>query len=131
MCSGNPRMNETQKAAKGVQVVSRDGAWVFDVPPIADLCDALAQHDAGQKPLDPHRSQEGGPAGPRYRVTITRYGSKLLDIDNGAGGCKPLLDAIRYEGLIPDDDPGTIDFVFRQQKVKKDQRRTEVVIETL
>ena len=81
--------------------------------------------------MDPHPPQEGGPAGPRYRVTITRYGSKLLDIDNGAGGCKPLLDAIRYEGLIPDDDPGTIDFVFRQQKVKKDQRRTEVVIEAL
>ena len=64
--------DETKEAAKGFKVVSRDGSWVFDVPPIADLCDALAQHDAGQKPLDPHPPQEGGPAGPRYRVTITR-----------------------------------------------------------
>jgi hypothetical protein len=124
-------MNETQEAPKGVQVVSRDGTWVMPDYSIADICHALAQHDAGKEPLDPDEAEEGGPAGPRYRVTITRYGSKLLDIDNGAGGCKPLLDAIRYEALIPDDDPGTIDFVFRQQKVKKDQRRTEVVIEAL
>jgi len=50
-------------------------------------------------------------------------------VDNGAGGCKPLLDAIRYEGLIPDDDPTTIDFEFRQYQVKKPYRRTTVLIE--
>lgn len=123
-------MNETQEAAKGVQVVSRSAQREINGY-LADVRHALAQHHAGEKPLDSHPTQEGGPAGPRYRVTITRYGSKLLDIDNGAGGCKPLLDAIRYEGLIPDDDPGTIDFVFRQQKVNKAERRTEVVIEAL
>jgi hypothetical protein len=131
MFNGNPRMNETQEAAKGVQAVSRDGTRVVPDYSLADIRHAIAQHDAGKEPLDPDAAEEGGPGSPRYRVTITRYGSKLLDIDNGAGGCKPLLDAIRYEGLIPDDDPGTIDFVFRQQKVKKDQRRTKVLIEAL
>ena len=81
--------------------------------------------------MDTDQAQEGGKGRSRFRVVITRYGSRPLDVDNGAGGCKPLLDAIRYEGLIPDDDPGTIDFVFRQQKVRKDERRTEVVIEAL
>ena len=89
------------------------------------------QHDAGAEPLDPHAAQGGGQAGARYRLTIIRYGAKLLDIDNGVGGCKPLIDALRYEGLIPEDDPGTIELIFRQRKVSKAERRTEIVIETL
>lgn len=95
------------------------------------LRDPQLEHDAGPAPLDNDPDQEGGATGPRYRVTITRYGAKLLDVDNGAGGCKPLLDAMRYEGLIPDDDPGSIDFVFRQQKVKKAHLRTEILLECL
>ena len=95
------------------------------------LCHPKPQHDAGAEPLDPYAAQSGGQAGARYRLTITRYGAKLLDIDNGVGGCKPLIDALRYEGLIPEDDPGTIELIFRQRKVPKDERRTEIVIETL
>jgi len=87
------------------------------------------EHDAGQEPLDLNQAKEGGKGRPRFRVTITRYGSRPLDVDNGAGGCKPLLDAIRYEGLIPDDDPTTIDFQFRQYQVKKPYRKTTVLIE--
>lgn len=81
--------------------------------------------------MDHDQAQSGGQAGARYRLTITRYGAKLLDIDNGVGGCKPLIDALRYEGLIPEDDPGTIELIFRQRKVPKDERRTEILIETL
>ena len=95
------------------------------------LCHPKPQHDAGAEPLDPHAAQSGGQAGARYRLTITRYGAKLLDIDNGVGGCKPLIDALRYEGLIPEDDPGTIELIFRQRKVSKVERRTEILIETL
>ena len=79
--------------------------------------------------MDLNQAQEGSAGRPRFRVTITRYGSRPLDVDNGAGGCKPLLDAIRYEGLIPDDDPTTIDFIFRQYQVKKPYRNTHVLIE--
>ena len=89
------------------------------------------KHDAGTKLLDPHQAQKGGKGRSRFCVTITRYGSRPLDVDNGAGGCKPLLDAIRYEGLIPDDDPATIEFQFRQIQVKKPFRRTEVLIEQI
>ena len=87
------------------------------------------EHDAGTQSLDLDQAEEGGAGRPRFRVTITRCGSRPLDVDNGAGGCKPLLDAIRYEGLIPDDDPTTIDFRFRQYQVKKPYRQTTVLIE--
>ena len=87
------------------------------------------EHHAGAQPLDLNQAQEGSAGRPRFRVVITRYGSRPLDVDNGAGGCKPLLDAIRYEGLIPDDDPTTIDFHFRQYQVKKPYRNTHVLIE--
>ena len=93
--------------------------------------DTQPKHDAGTKLLDPHQAKKGGKGRARFCVTITRYGSRPLDVDNGAGGCKPLLDAIRYEGLIPDDDPATIEFQFRQYQVKKPYRRTEVLIEQI
>ena len=95
----------------------------------ARLHHSKPEHDAGPQSLDTDQAQEGGSGRPRFRVTITRYGSRPLDVDNGAGGCKPLLDAIRYEGLIPDDDPTTIDFRFRQYQVKKPYRQTTVLIE--
>jgi len=89
------------------------------------------KHDAGAQLLDPDKAKKGGKGRPRFCVTITRYGSRPLDVDNGAGGCKPLLDAIRYEGLIPDDDPSSIEFQFRQYQVKKPHRRTEILIEQI
>jgi hypothetical protein len=95
----------------------------------ARLHHAQPKHDAGPQPLDSDQAQKGGKGRPRWRVVITRYGSRPLDVDNGAGGCKPLLDAIRYEGLIPDDDPTTIDFQFCQYQVKKPYRQTTVLIE--
>jgi len=100
-------------------------------PHTAGLHDSQPKHDAGTQLLDPHQAQKGGKGRSRFCVTITRYGSRPLDVDNGAGGCKPLLDAIRYEGLIPDDDPATIEFQFRQYQVKKPYRRTEVLIEQI
>jgi hypothetical protein len=100
-------------------------------PHPAGLHNTQPKHDAGTQLLDPHQAQKGGKGRPRFCVTITRYGSRPLDVDNGAGGCKPLLDAIRYEGLIPDDDPATIEFQFRQIQVKKPYRRTEVLIEQI
>ena len=52
-------------------------------------------------------------------VRITRCGTRLLDADNLAGGCKPIVDALRYRGLIPEDDPQSIGLVVQQRKVLK------------
>ena len=87
---------------------------------------ALAECSDGPESLGADRQEKRGPA--RITVIITRCGTRLLDVDNGAGGCKALLDAIRYEGLIPNDDPDTIRFIFRQRKVARKDIGTEVVI---
>lgn len=59
----------------------------------------------------------------RVIVRITRCAVRLSDVDNAIGGTKFLIDRLRYENLIPDDDPGSIDLQFRQVKVatKKEQ----------
>jgi len=55
---------------------------------------------------------------PRTSLSITRHAVRLLDADNYAGGCKPLIDQLRYAHLIEDDDPETIEITFRQAKCK-------------
>lgn len=68
----------------------------------------------------------------RSFVRITRYSCRPLDCDNYAGGCKPLIDQLRYAKLIRDDDPESVQIEFIQVKVsKKNQERTEVEIKEL
>lgn len=95
------------------------------------LCYPELEQDAGPQPLDPHQDEKGGQGSPagRVKVTIIRHGARLLDLDNGAGGCKPILDALRYEGVIKNDDPGTIEFAFKQ--VKSKELGTEILIEPI
>jgi len=65
----------------------------------------------------------------RTTLCITRHATKLLDADNFAGGCKPLIDQLRYAKLIADDDPESVEILFRQAKVKtKKEERTEIEI---
>lgn len=79
-----------------------------------------------EEPLVVNQKQKAG-AG-RTIVCITRYGVRLLDTDNAYGGCKPLIDALRYAGHIRDDDPASIQLIVTQKKVKKDQTGTSVII---
>ena len=66
---------------------------------------------------------------PRTALIITRYACRLLDADNYAGGCKPLIDQLRYAKLIEDDDPETIEITFRQAKCKsKAEEKTTIQI---
>ena len=53
----------------------------------------------------------------RTLVRIVRKSVRLLDADNFAGGCKPLIDQLRYAKLIPDDDPESVEILFQQTKV--------------
>lgn len=55
----------------------------------------------------------------------------MLDADNFAGGCKPLIDQLRYARLIVDDDPSSVEITFRQEKVQtKAAEMTTVEITT-
>jgi hypothetical protein len=88
----------------------------------------VVEHDAGRALVNAPPDEAG--RGPRLVLRFTRFAVSLLDFDNGAGGCKFLCDALRYEKLIPDDDPGSIDFQFRQVKVDTfAEEGVEIVIE--
>ena len=86
-------------------------------PVAARLSHAVAK-PAFRPTLD--RAEHGKEKGQeRLTLRITRRAARLLDADNFAGGCKPLIDQVRYAGLIPDDSPDKVDITFTQQKVKK------------
>lgn len=61
--------------------------------------------------------------GGRVRVSITRYGARMLDEDNLHGGTKPLRDCLVAEGLLKDDRPQFAEFNVSQQ-VGKPYRTT-------
>jgi Holliday junction resolvase RusA-like endonuclease len=95
----------------------------------ASILNTEPQRAAGSQPLG-HPEEKAGSA-KRVKVCICRKGTRLLDLDNLAGGTKALLDALRYEGVIQDDDPGSIDFEVRQEKVKRADIGTEITITIL
>ena len=62
-------------------------------------------------------------------ITITRYGSKLLDWDNMGGGLKFLMDALTHNRVIEDDNPGVVVRLhLEQSKVKRKDTRTVIKI---
>jgi hypothetical protein len=67
----------------------------------------------------------------RVRVTVYRSGINPRDVDNAYGGLKPLLDALRKNHLIADDDMAHIEVVLRPGKSQWKDRtvRTRVVLE--
>ena len=92
----------------------------------AGLRHPLPQHDAGPEQVVAETDEERRSG--RIVVCITRCGSRLLDADNLCGGVKYLLDALRYEGVIPEDNPQAIRLVVRQLKVAKQDRGTKIEI---
>jgi len=67
-------------------------------------------------------------SGPQHKVVITRCAPRCLDIDNFAGGCKAIIDCLRAEQIIPNDDPASVIIEFHQQKCKQGEQRTEIEI---
>jgi Holliday junction resolvase RusA-like endonuclease len=76
----------------------------------------------------PSKAKQAKAAGPQHKLVITRFAPRPLDIDNFAGGCKALIDCIKQEQLIPDDDPASVSIEFRQEKCKQKEQRTEIEI---
>jgi hypothetical protein len=77
----------------------------------------VVKHDAGKAlvtsaPDEERRDQ-------RLTVRITRHACRVLDADNFAGGCKYVIDALRHERIIPNDDPASIRLEFEQIHVNR------------
>lgn len=87
------------------------------------------EQDAVLSPLGKDKDEEGG-AG-RFAVSIERRGARLLDADNLAGSVKFVLDALRYQKLIPEDNPAAIELEVTQAVVPKAKRGTYIEITPL
>jgi hypothetical protein len=67
---------------------------------------------------------------PRVTVRFIGYRVRPLDPDNFAGGCKALIDGLRYAHLIEGDEPWRINLETRQEKVaRRTEERTIIEIE--
>ena len=103
-------------------------------PPSRRLLDTLTKHAPKCSLVKVHKAKATSKdctakCNPLYTLAITRYSTKTLDVDNLAGGCKPLIDQIRYAKLIPDDNPESVEITFTQVKVRTQaDQRTEVTI---
>lgn len=74
-------------------------------------------------------ARQGGPTGPgKRRVTITRHSSRLLDVDNLVGGCKPVIDAMVKLGWLVDDSPEHVVVTYHQAKSTRKMARTEIEV---
>jgi hypothetical protein len=114
-----------------------DGHYYYEdnyKPPSRRLLDTLTKHAPKRSLVKVHKTEEPSKdcapkRNPQYTLGITRFSTKTLDVDNLAGGCKPLIDQIRYAKLIPDDNPESVEITFSQIKVKTQaEQRTEVSI---
>ncbi len=103
-------------------------------PPSRRLLDTLTQHAPKRSLVKVPKAKEPSKdcvakRNPLYTLALTRFSTKTLDVDNLAGGSKPLIDQIRYSKLNPDDNPESVEITFSQVKVKTQaEQRTEVRI---
>ena len=92
-----------------------DGSYSKVTSMASRLPNAQPQHDVGRTLVSAPPDETGSP--PRVTVRVTRFSCAALDLDNFAGGTKYVIDAMRHEKLIDDDNPNVIDLVFRQVRV--------------
>jgi hypothetical protein len=73
--------------------------------------------------------QKGIDSNAKRKLKITRFSTKTLDYGNLVGGCKPLLDAMKFNNLIIDDSPKWLDDKYLQEKCNEGKERTEIEVE--
>lgn len=80
---------------------------------------AAQQYFGIQKPLN------------RAHVAIERRSRGQMDPDNLYGAVKPVIDALRYAGILLDDSPDHLELAVTQVRSFKDPPRTRIVIQPL
>jgi len=93
-----------------------DGSYHPNPPP-KPISNPITKHDPVKPLVKPSQAQTKGKN--RIDLCFERVSTKLQDFDNYVGGTKPLTDQLRYSGILPDDDPSTINATFTQTKCKK------------
>ena len=67
----------------------------------------------------------------RCSVAYTVYRTRLLDLDNLAGGTKPVTDALVDCGVLRDDSPAWAVLSWEQVQVPRGEQRTEITVMAL
>jgi hypothetical protein len=93
-----------------------DGSYSKTDSVVARPSHPVVERDAGRALVGAPPDEAGGP--PRVVLRITRHACRVLDADNFAGGAKYLIDTMRHERLIPNDDPASIRLAFEQVRVR-------------
>jgi hypothetical protein len=94
------------------------------------LPDPFAERDPGQTAAVSDGGKKASPSSPGICVKILSRRRRPLDPDNLF--VKSLVDALRYEGLIPGDSAADIDLQISQEKVfRKLEEMTIVELTTL
>jgi hypothetical protein len=95
--------------------------------PVPVLPHPKSELHARQESLDSHQDEAGGTG--RTFVCIESRRVRPIDPDNLAGGCKFIIDALRYAGLLQEDTPEKISLQVDQKKVdRRTQEKTLIEI---
>jgi len=100
----------------------------------AQVINSLAPRLPSEKPQSARRetlerkAQTKGGSGPSVAVIVTRCASRYLDRDNNYSAAKPLIDALREAGHIPNDTEQDIELFVFQKKVKRREAGTLIEI---
>ncbi len=64
----------------------------------------------------------------KRRLTVERHGKRGIDLDNLAGGLKPVIDCLRAFRLLVDDNPMMMELVVRNVKLEKGEKPHTVLM---
>ena len=108
--------------------------WIFDMLP-ATLNKFLRMHWAVKKKYNDNWMTLGIAicGRPSFKpgkaeMTITMHRSRLQDKDNRYGSVKSLVDTFTKLGWIIDDNTGDLALTVKEEKSKRKDQRTEVVL---
>lgn len=116
-------------------VLSRHGyAIASNSPMAAGVPLPKSEPSRGPALVEAAQDESGSAFGfaPSHRVSFTLKRVHLLDKDNSYSAVKYCLDALRHEGLIPDDTNDDIDLNVRQERVAHfAEEGTQILIQKL
>jgi hypothetical protein len=64
----------------------------------------------------------------KRRLTVERHGKRAIDLDNLAGGLKPVIDTLRAFRLLVDDNPLMMELAVRNAKLARGEAPHTVIL---
>jgi hypothetical protein len=64
----------------------------------------------------------------KRRLTVERHGKRAIDVDNLAGGLKPIIDTLRAFRLLVDDNPMMMELAVSNVKLARGEKPHTVLM---